>query len=276
MNSFAKLVSVSALYLLPLSSFSFGNEDVVKLLSAGFEEDIVLNAISTANPATFDTSAAGLIKLKEAGVSTAVIQKVLTRQGANNPTNKVTAGSIGMNNAEECRAEVPNMENMITVRTEGKIIGLKPQKTGISHDVDVGSAFASIFTFGIARAKGSSSYTIPGKQAAIRMTGKTPEFVDLLIPVNLLPEDLISLVRMTVKEELRTIQIATASKNISGNQGHSTLGDSLIPVVMEKVSDFCSWRGKNFTQYRMKPIAPLANGEYGILTSGKIFDFGIE
>jgi hypothetical protein len=275
MKSLIKLVFVSVLSLLSLSALAFGNEDVIKLLKADFGEDVVVNAISAANPATFDTSANGLIKLKNAGASKAIIQKMLARQNANNPINKVP---MGMGGSEQCLAEAPGMENMVAVRTGGKIIGLKSQKAGVSTDVDVGSVLANVFTFGIAKAKGSSSYAIPGTRAQTRMTEKTPEFVDLFYPPGSNPEDKSVLVHMAVKEDSRVVQMATATRNISGSQGHSTTSDENIrvPVTMEKVSEICTWGGKQWTQYRMKSVAPLESGEYGFVTIGRIFDFGID
>jgi outer membrane lipoprotein SlyB len=55
------------------------NEDVVRMVKGGLSEATVLQAIDGAEPA-FDTSVDGLVKLKESGVSEAVIQRILARQ----------------------------------------------------------------------------------------------------------------------------------------------------------------------------------------------------
>lgn len=57
------------------------NDDVIKLVKAGLGEATVLQAIDAAEPA-FDTSPDGLVKLKGAGVSDGVIQRLLTRRTA--------------------------------------------------------------------------------------------------------------------------------------------------------------------------------------------------
>lgn len=61
-----------------------GNEDVINLLAAGLAEATVLQAIDSADPPMFDTTAAGMIKLKKAGASDAVIQRILARKSGNN------------------------------------------------------------------------------------------------------------------------------------------------------------------------------------------------
>ncbi|MFI5260320.1 MAG: hypothetical protein ACHQU0_00815 [Candidatus Paceibacteria bacterium] len=275
MKSFAKIVLASMLFLLSLSAFAFGNEDVIQLLKAGFGEDVVLNAISAANPATFDTSANGLIKLKNAGASSAVIQKVLARQTASNSTTNVSMGTSG---GGQCPTEAPGMEDMLVVRADGKIIGLKSKQTGMSDDLDAGSTVAHFLSFGIVKAKVSGSYTISGARAQIRIADKNPEFIDLLYPPGSNLEDRIFLARMTVKGDSRSVKIVTATHNMAGNQGSSTASDENIhvPVTTEKVSNLCTWGGKQFTQYRIKPAAPLESGEYGIVVPKMIFDFGID
>lgn len=273
MKSFAQFMFAAALYLQSLSAVAFGNEDVIQLLSAGFEEEIVLNAISASNPATFDTSATGLIGLKNAGASSAIIQKILARQATNGPARRIPDGM----GSEDCRIESGGMENMIAIRADGKTIGLKPQQPGVSNDVDVATAFASVFTFGIANTRGSTSLVIQGDRASVRISERTPEFLDLLFPPGLSPADMASLVRMTIKDGSRTVQVAAGEMNISGYQGRSEISkDILVPVALEKVSDLCTWRGGRYAQYKMKPVAPLEIGEYGYLISGKVFDFGID
>ncbi len=60
-----------------------GNDDVISLLAAGLAEATVLQAIDSADPPMFDTTAAGMIKLKKAGASDAVIQHILARKSGN-------------------------------------------------------------------------------------------------------------------------------------------------------------------------------------------------
>jgi hypothetical protein len=65
------------------SALSFGqnkpftNDDILKMIKAGFSEETILEAIRTNEP-HFDTSADGLLTLKNAGVSEKIITAMLT------------------------------------------------------------------------------------------------------------------------------------------------------------------------------------------------------
>jgi len=67
------------LLALPLSARAMGNEDVINMVKGGLSEATVLQVISNAEPG-FDTSADGLIKLKQGGVSDKIIQQVISKQ----------------------------------------------------------------------------------------------------------------------------------------------------------------------------------------------------
>jgi outer membrane lipoprotein SlyB len=69
------------LLAVPLSAVAMGNEDVIKMVKGGLSESTVLQVIGSAEPG-FDTSADGLIKLKQGGVSDKIIQQVIARQAA--------------------------------------------------------------------------------------------------------------------------------------------------------------------------------------------------
>jgi outer membrane lipoprotein SlyB len=57
------------------------NQDVITLVKGGLSEATVLQAIDTSEPA-FDTTATGLVALKNGGVSDAIIQRILSRSQA--------------------------------------------------------------------------------------------------------------------------------------------------------------------------------------------------
>jgi outer membrane lipoprotein SlyB len=66
------------------------NEDVVKMVKGGLSDATVIQAIDGAE-AGFDTSPDGLVKLKQGGVSEAVIQKIL---GKKSNTKTVAAAPV--------------------------------------------------------------------------------------------------------------------------------------------------------------------------------------
>lgn len=269
-----KTISACLLFLSSLAAFAFGNQDVVQLLAAGMDEKTVADAITNANPATFDTSANGLIALKNAGASPTIIQKVIVRQGANNaPVRTVSSATDAA-----CQIESVGMADKVPLRVDGKIIGLLPEKYEVSNDADMGSAILSGLTFGIAKTHVSASLVIPGNRALIRISDKTPEFVDVLLLPDRSPDDQVFLVHMTVKDSSRSVQIATVSKNISGTRKRTKdFGQNVqIPMIREKVEELCTWRGVRLLHFRMKPDAPLASGEYGYILGDKIYGFGVD
>jgi outer membrane lipoprotein SlyB len=70
------------LLALPLAAFAapMTNDDVIKLVKGGLGDATVLQAIDGAESG-FDTSPDGLVKLKQGGVSEAVIQRILAKRG---------------------------------------------------------------------------------------------------------------------------------------------------------------------------------------------------
>lgn len=76
-----------ALAFLPLVALAapMTNEDVIKMAKSGLSEAIILQSISSAEP-KFDTSADGLVKLKQGGVSDKVIQHIMSRKPGAAPT----------------------------------------------------------------------------------------------------------------------------------------------------------------------------------------------
>jgi outer membrane lipoprotein SlyB len=74
---------VSFLLAVPLAALGapMTNDDVIKMVTGGLGEATVIQAIDAAEPA-FDTSPDGLVKLKQGGVSDAVIQRIIARRSA--------------------------------------------------------------------------------------------------------------------------------------------------------------------------------------------------
>lgn len=276
-----KTIAFLLCFLFYGNAFAFGNEDVIKLLSAGFTEEMVIKAISAANPVAFDTSADGLIGLKKAGASDAVIQKILSSaQTENKPLSQAitSAPTAVPMNGGSCKMEFPDMENMVPLRAGDKVIPLAYQTAEVMSESSGGSIIASYLTLGIVKAKGNASLRIEGEKALVRITEKTPEFLDILFPAGASPGNNMALVRMTVQEKSRVVQVMSFESGLTGSRGRSmNFGENVsIPLLAEKRIDNCLWQGKRWALYRMKPAAPLENGEYG-LTSGKIiYDFGVD
>ena len=77
-----KKIILAFLLAVPCAAFAapMTNEDVIKMVKGGLGEVTVIQAINTGEPG-FDTSADGLVKLKQSGVSDKVIQSIMARGG---------------------------------------------------------------------------------------------------------------------------------------------------------------------------------------------------
>lgn len=62
--------------VIPAQEKPLRNEDIIQMTKAGLDEDTIIKAIE-ANDSAFDTSAEGLLALKNAGVSESIIQAIL-------------------------------------------------------------------------------------------------------------------------------------------------------------------------------------------------------
>lgn len=85
MSLFPRLLAGGAFLCTAFSASAMKNEDVIKMTKVGLAESTIIVAIEK-EPAEYDTSVDGLIELKKAGVSDAVIQKMVAAgKGASQP-----------------------------------------------------------------------------------------------------------------------------------------------------------------------------------------------
>jgi hypothetical protein len=69
---------------------ALNNDSIVKLVKAGLSDDLIVTTIN-ASPGTFDTSANGLIALKQAGASDKVISAILSKSAGTTPAAATSA-----------------------------------------------------------------------------------------------------------------------------------------------------------------------------------------
>jgi len=259
-----------------------GNDDVIGLLRAGLSEATVLQAIDSADPPQFDTTATGLISLKKAGASDAVIQRVLARQSGKQPQANAVAASRLSNPSSggECVSEVPSAE-MLYIRASDKLVQLPYQS--IKMEIE-DNALAAVLTAGIVSAKARVRARLDGTRANVRIHDKTPVFLDMLYPVGLRDvEKLFYLMRFEIQSNSRVVEMAQTEGGIwSGVDVKDVASKARIPVAAELVSEQCIYNGKPFAQYRIRPAIPLEPGEYAYIevTQGglaaRVFDFGVD
>jgi hypothetical protein len=88
------IFAVLFLAVLPIltAQQALNNDSIIKLVKAGLSEDLVISTIS-ASPGTYDTSASGLIALKQAGVSDKVVEAVLVKSATPSPAALAPSGA---------------------------------------------------------------------------------------------------------------------------------------------------------------------------------------
>ena len=70
---------------LVLAQQTINNDVVIRMVKAGLADDVIVTTIN-ASPGTYDTTANGLIALKQAGVSDKVIAAIVARNTAPGPS----------------------------------------------------------------------------------------------------------------------------------------------------------------------------------------------
>jgi len=106
-----------------------------------------------------------------------------------------------------------------------------------------------------------------------------PEFLNVIFPLGVSPDEL-PLVRLKVEGNSRVVQVDSAEMGVTGSVSRpQDFGENVrVPLSAEKVTNQCTWRGKQWAVYRMKPSVPLEPGEYGLIVGGGklIYDFAVE
>lgn len=263
------------------------NEDVVKLLAAGLAEPTVIQVVDSADPAKFDISTSGLIKLKKSGASDSLIQRIISKQSGKEPmapattavaptTKAMTAPKV--TTGGECQPEVPNMPDRVVIKADGKIIPLSFKIARMNTDVSGASVIGSALTLGIIKAKGTASMRIDGSRASLRIQDRSPEFLDVGVIFGSSPEEAADFYRLVVQDNSRVVEIAQAEQGITGASTREGQFDEKIriPLIAELLADQCTYNGRIMSLYRMRPKNPLKNGEYAIFTGKQAWDFGVD
>ncbi len=239
------------------------NQSVIDLAKAKMSDDIILAAIRGSRPG-FDLSADGLIALKNAGVSDAVLQEMLrvNSGGGAAPAAAPAAAVAGGLNPEEVM--------LIDGGAEQGMKYLSPQLRAAARALGLG---------------GMAQYAVLSGKAARLRTSPTPKF-RIAVPNNAQPESYVTLASFAVRNNgNREVQVGGGY--ISYSTGINR--DRVIPVSYEQAADQ-SKAPPNFTVYEVTPEKALDKGEYAVvLYSSQIrstgyfqsgldsyFDFGVD
>jgi hypothetical protein len=239
------------------------NGDIIKMQSAGLSENIILASVN-GQPAAYDTSTDGLLALKKAGVSDAVVAAMISRNaamknGVSNPT--------GTNMPAPAAAGPPPGVDEVGVYYQDKNKAWHPVPSEIVNTKS-GGLLKSIASDGIV--KGDTNGHVKGAESATKLT--TGSNLLIFMPETFSANDYI-LVKLHKNSDNREFRAMT------GGVFHSSGGAAkdTVPFGAEKLAPHV---------YELTFGAPLSAGEYGILppgatatsnlaASGKIFSFSI-
>ena len=278
------VISITALFQMvavPVAAFasSFGNEDVVRLLRAGLAEATILQAIETTKAPKFDTSASGLIQLKQAGASDAILQRIIARQtdSSDSAKRESTPSPAGAN----CQIEAPG--EGLFARADNTLVRLRYQLVSVEHKRNAGSLVGNVFSFGAVPVKVSAVVRLDGGRADVRLRDRAPVFLDFLFPIGRAAVDtMVPLLRLTPSDNGRVVEVARGEGTVwTGAKAEDVAQQTRIPVTLQLLSEDCAALGKRWSHYRMKPATELEPGEYAFMQnvdgkSVRLFDFGID
>lgn len=247
------------------------NRDVINLAKAGFKDDLILAAITGAPATSFDVSVKGLLALKQAGISDAVIGVIMKRmapeptapvepQISSRPETATPSGTTRPRRAADDRSIPPEIG--VYARVAGKLVDLRPEIVNWRS----GGFLKRALTGGLAGGHVNASVTNP----------RSPNVLDLPLEVVIYTPDGTSvaeyqLLRLDEQRTRREFRIMSAG--IAG--ARSGADRNLVEFASERVA----------TRTYVIRIENLPAGEYGFLppglsassaaSSGKIYSFSI-
>jgi len=243
----------------------FTNADVEQMVKAGFNEDTIIKAIEVNKPG-FDTSVEGLLELKNAGVSSKIINAILARaaQPASATSSTKSPGQLAQ-------------ADTATTRTSPSK-GTLPSSVGIFFRD--GDEYFQMPSMNVEGKKSNTRYmalgTIPIK-VSFKVDGKNAKIWlskdNLHILVHIPGQDASKLQLISVLEQGKNYRLlfeasGRLSRSLKINQIQTSLNDL----------------GNGY--FEMVPSSPLPLGEYAIVnfdasanllgtTQAKVWDFSI-
>ena len=126
-----KKLLLSLLLCVPFLAFAapMTNDDVIKMVKGGLNDATVVQAVEGAEPG-FDTSPDGLVKLKQGGVSDAVIQRILARKPGTPAAAAAPAAAAPAAAAPVCR-ECGTVSGIREINKPGQGTGLGAVAGGV-------------------------------------------------------------------------------------------------------------------------------------------------
>jgi len=288
----------------PAAPAAITNQDIIKLVKAGISDDVIISKIRSSRT-HFDTSVAGMIALKNAGVSDQVISVMVnprgeatassagpTRTGSSAPLPSATPEPVklkpGFTPSNTARAAAPTVTNEADESFRRapdpaeapKNYGIYVQKKGqleplgrVQTKVQI-SKFRSIAKSIVPFMREKIDIDIPGAHSTSRYELLRPSFYAFFPPSRDVSKFKLLQAKITgQKYDQRTIANASILYSTEQNQD-----EILCDIGPTKVKDL----------YRITPREDLPSGEFGFVegNSGNestsniaiidIYDFGID
>lgn len=245
------------------------NQDIIKLVKAEMEEDIIIAKINQEKEVGFSLDPDSLINLKQNGVSKNIISAMLNKASPGSKDSKALS-SPGAGGAAAEKATNKSTASQ-AVSMVDKLVGQNVStvkllcKNGeIDLEGKVGRAQFSIF-------KAEANY--PGLKAKTRITDRNPSF---LISLPHEPQGQAFIVRLE-QEPNDNIRIMSCGKTLFR---FSTKGLGL-PEENLRIPYGVKTEGKDI--YRLSIKNDLESGEYGVyvlaasgIEAGMLYDFGVD
>jgi len=260
LKTFAVLALASACLAAPAFADKITNKSIIDLTKAKMSEDVIIAAINGGTP-DFDTSASGLVALKNAGVSDKVMQAMISAKSAGAAPARASAP-----------AAAPGVTPEVATMVDG---GKRSDMRYLTPTIrNTAAPFAGVRTYA----------SLNGRAAALRASA-SPKFI-IFVPNNAQAESYYTLARLAQqKNGNREVLVG------GGYMSYST-GITKDRVVACTATKAASQAGApaGFTAYEIAPNAPLAQGEYALVLYSSVvrstgyfatgldsyFDFGVD
>lgn len=254
------------------------NADLIKLIKSGIGEPLILQSIDGSEP-KFDTSANGLIQLKRAGASDAIMQRVMQREiapvarAAKQPSPAAASAST-----PDGQCKIRASYNHIGIEDGGRFVDVGYQEASEESSVHTGSAILSVVTLGLTPVSGKTYAVLEGAHSDVRVKARRPAIVDLDAELGSKPGDSIRLVKLNVSDTNRSIPVTEASESlITSHEKTAFPSEMVMPLTFEPIEKACLLDGRKVSEYRAVPIQPLEPGEYAIAYGNALYyPFGVE
>ena len=245
---------------------TMSNDDVIKLVKAGLSEAVILQTIDAAAAGSFDTTTNGLIALKQAGATDAVVGRIVGKKAGG------SAAAVG----DTCKLASGD-ENLLAIMDGARQLNIGYRVAEMEADVSAGSTLANVFSLGIVSEKGKYSAVVSGSVSGNRIKSRQPVFPDLVAPTGQQADDTFYLVKLSPKGGRRAVIVGEASGGLFGyKEAMQFPPGALFKLNLKKLQDSCTIKGDKYVVYEGTPAADLQPGEYAIMYGDHFYDFAIE